>query len=668
MRSLSATPPSRLFRFLGSMPLAVTLLAAVAIASVIGTLLQQNQPYNDYIIKFGPFWHAIYQRLGLYDVYSSLWFLLLLAFLIVSTSVCLIQNGPAILRNARDFRERMTGGVLGHMPQADRWHRSQPGEPLAQSLVSLLQQYGYRLRRQHEGGRILIAAKKGSANRLGYICAHLAVVVICIGGLLDGNIPMKLQTLTGALEIETRDLPASQIPPSSHLDSDNSSFRANISIPEGAGADFAFIRLGPGYVLQQLPFSIRLKEFRIEHYSTGQPKSFESDIVLHDPARDRTIEQTISVNQPLRYHGFNIYQASFEDGGSRLDLTLHSLKGATATTSDLQARVGETSEVATRDNNKLRLEIDNFRRFNIIQDTAAVERSGNFRDTGPSFTFKLRQADGTAREFINYMQPVSMDGRDYLVSGMRDSPAEDFRYLYLPLDMNGSPQRFLQLVHLLHDDQRLRRIINGAGHQKVAASDQALPPASQQLNQAMLEILRLFRDGGFSAIAERIDATVPADQREAAAQALIKLLHNGLALIYRNLLSDNGTPGAETLSPEQVDFMEAALQALAALPNYGSPFFVELTDFEQRQASGLMIARSPGKLLVYPGFALLLAGVFLLFYIAQRRIWFELKPDADGGLQVLMAGESNRLQPEFDKEFAELNQAARQIPENLASR
>jgi hypothetical protein len=43
-----------------------------------------------------------------------------------------------------------------------------------------------------------------------------------------------------------------------------------------------------------------------------------------------------------------------------------------------------------------------------------------------------------------------------------------------------------------------------------------------------LQILRLFRDGGFQAIAERIETAVPEDQRELASQAYIKLMYNGL--------------------------------------------------------------------------------------------------------------------------------------------
>lgn len=43
------------FAFFSSMRFAVALLSLLGIASVIGTVLQQNQPQTDYLVKFGPF-------------------------------------------------------------------------------------------------------------------------------------------------------------------------------------------------------------------------------------------------------------------------------------------------------------------------------------------------------------------------------------------------------------------------------------------------------------------------------------------------------------------------------------------------------------------------------------------------------------------------------------
>ena len=51
--------PHRLLRdaveLLSSMRFAITLLTVIAIASVIGTVLKQNEPYPNYVNQFGPF-------------------------------------------------------------------------------------------------------------------------------------------------------------------------------------------------------------------------------------------------------------------------------------------------------------------------------------------------------------------------------------------------------------------------------------------------------------------------------------------------------------------------------------------------------------------------------------------------------------------------------------
>ncbi|MDO9188603.1 MAG: cytochrome c biogenesis protein ResB, partial [Sulfurimicrobium sp.] len=57
------------------MRFAISLLTVLAIASIIGTVLKQNEPYPNYIMQFGQFWFQNFEMLGLYDVYHSSWFL-----------------------------------------------------------------------------------------------------------------------------------------------------------------------------------------------------------------------------------------------------------------------------------------------------------------------------------------------------------------------------------------------------------------------------------------------------------------------------------------------------------------------------------------------------------------------------------------------------------------
>ena len=65
------------------MRFAVALLSLLGVASIIGTVLQQNQPQVDYLVKFGPFWSQIFGFLGLYDVYASAWFVVIMMFLVI---------------------------------------------------------------------------------------------------------------------------------------------------------------------------------------------------------------------------------------------------------------------------------------------------------------------------------------------------------------------------------------------------------------------------------------------------------------------------------------------------------------------------------------------------------------------------------------------------------
>src|SRR5450830_1941632 len=86
---------------ISSMRFAISLLTLIATASVIGTVLKQNEPMTNYVNQFGPFWFDIFGKLGLYTVYSTWWFLLIMTFLVASTSLCIWRNAPKMIRDMR---------------------------------------------------------------------------------------------------------------------------------------------------------------------------------------------------------------------------------------------------------------------------------------------------------------------------------------------------------------------------------------------------------------------------------------------------------------------------------------------------------------------------------------------------------------------------------------
>ncbi|MBU2769197.1 cytochrome c biogenesis protein ResB, partial [Acidithiobacillus ferrivorans] len=131
--------------FLGSMRLAVSLLVLLAIASVIGTVLNQQQPYEDYALKFGPFWFDVFRDLGLYNVYRTNWYLAIVGFLVLSTSTCLIRNTPRMIREMREPDMTVTSAYdpLG-MANKTEIISSLPMDSATHMVTAVLRGRGYR--------------------------------------------------------------------------------------------------------------------------------------------------------------------------------------------------------------------------------------------------------------------------------------------------------------------------------------------------------------------------------------------------------------------------------------------------------------------------------------------------------------------------------------------
>lgn len=638
-----------LLEFFGSMNLAISLLVIVAIASVIGTVLQQNQPYANYVLKFGPFWFDVFLTLGLYDVYGSSWFIGILGFLIVSTSVCLYRQAPVMLREMVRFRTQVQLDSLRAFQQRAEWLL--PGWDYERAIVAgtgALRTGGYRWRLQDYGDHRVAAGMRGGYHRLGYLFTHAAVVVIGIGGLMDGNLWLKLKEWQGQIAIERRDLASSEVPAISRLQPGAiPAFRGNVMLPEGSAANFVFLRLRDGYLVQELPFAIELKEFQVAYYDTGQPKTFISQVRIHDRENlgEQPLEATIQVNHPLIYRGYAIYQSDFGDGGSKLELRAWPLAAAQAEPLEVKGEVGGALKL-TGSAGSLRVELDDFRLFNLLPEPDAKPGDRKFRNFGPSVGFKLRDLAGQAREYFNYMAPALLENRLFFITGVRTRPGDAFTYLHIPA-ANQSPERFLKFNARVRDTERVRALLERT------APTAEQPEFQRDLNLVRMNLLDLFIKGGFTAITERAKAVVPADRLADATKLYLNVLRDTLAEVFLEVLREEGVSVEQGVGAAEDAFFNDALSALAALPDYGAPFFLQLTGFQQVEASGLQVTSSGGTTVVYVGFALLVAGVFIMFYTAHRRVWLWLAAE-DGGVRVVLAGASGRRAADFAKEFARI--------------
>jgi cytochrome c biogenesis protein len=679
---------------LSSMRFSISLLTVICIASVIGTVLKQHEPINNYVNQFGPFWTEVFGRVSLYSVYSAWWFLLILAFLVTSTSLCIARNTPKILIDLKAYKENIREQSLkafGHRAESTL---DETPEAAARRLGAMLVGGGWKVKLQQRetpsGGGWMVAAKAGAANKLGYIAAHSAIVLVCLGGLLDGDLIVRAQMLFNGKTAYSGGGMIADVKPEHRLSERNPTFRGNLLVAEGTQSSTAILNQSDGILLQELPFAIELKKFVVEFYSTGMPKLFASDIIIHDKETGEKVPARVEVNHPAKYKGVEIFQSSFDDGGSTIRLKAipmsaatkpFELEGVIGGSSQLTRGAGNTGDKLTVEYTGLRvINVENFSgsgmndgqgvdvrkvdlRESIQSRMGAANKTATkkeLRNVGPSVTYKLRDEAGQAREYHNYMLPVDTgDGAPVFLLGLRDTPAERFRYLRVPADEQGSMDEFLRLKAALADPETRKQAID---RYSAKAIDQTKPELARQLAASATRALGLFagdeagKDGkpvaGLQAVADFIESNVPEAERAKAGEVLIRILNGTLFELVQTARERASLQPLEPNEKSQA-FMTQAVLALSDANAYPAPLALQLSDFTQVQASVFQVARAPGKNVVYLGCLLLILGVFAMLYVRERRLWIWLAPKADGSLAT-MALSTNRKTMDGDREFEQL--------------
>lgn len=662
-----------IFELLGSMRFAVSLLMFICIASLIGTVLQQNQAANAYIDQFGPFWFAVFDKFSIWSIYNTWWFVLIMAFLVVSTSLCLIRNTPKMLRDMRTFREYVRGNSLRAFPNRVEVVSDLSLQDSLQKTQQWLSSQRYKYKLRQDGDAIMVAAKKGSSNRLGYIFTHAAIVVICIGGLLDSELPVRLQVWLGGKQPITDNMLISEVPATGRLSPANPSFRANMLVPDGGQSSSGIISVDDGVLVQPLPFSLKLNRFLVDYYSTGMPSSFKSEVEITDPDTGKTFSQTIEVNEPLRFKGVTVYQSSFDDGGSTVELLGYPLRGPINKPFPVNATVGKTTELMVGNGtstDSLLVDISGLRVINVenmkgdldpqpkaftehvaaVTGSAAGAKNEHLKNVGPSVQYRIIGADGQAIEYTNYMLPVELDGSKVFLAGMRESPAVPYRYVRIPSDPDGTMTEFMNLRAALADEAMVNEAV---GRFAAKNANEAFQEAL--LLKAAKGALDTFARAGFNGIIEN----VPELDREKVLGFAVPMIQVTLAELRNIMRERSGLPPVAVMGPAALEadsWLQLSLLAFANLPDYPAPVFLSLKNFKHVQASVFQIARSPGKNTVYIGSLFLVIGVFSMFYIRDRRIWVWIRP-RENGSDILAAMTSQRRTLDFNHEFERFKQA-----------
>ena len=277
--------------FFTRMELAIVLLTAIALASLVGVLLPQEHLVDVFEIR-GRFGQAYpwMNALGLFNVFGSLWFIVLevlFFFSVLFGSFLWLKPAWADafevqFLQSHELRTRFPNAVnpltLGANPVS--------------TLAQWLQTKGYKVSHTNEQ----LYATKGQLSRIGPMLAHVGIVTILLASLYGAFTNFLAQKVAVSGE--------------QFAISEAETFKTTVPLKQWQG---------------HLPkWQVRVSDFSIDYYaerpSMAKQYTSQLEIVSADGQKVLASGQS-SVNHPFSYDGVTIYQASFAPTG-RFFITL----------------------------------------------------------------------------------------------------------------------------------------------------------------------------------------------------------------------------------------------------------------------------------------------------------------------------------------------------------
>ena len=261
----------RLIAWISDLRVAIGLLIVIAAASGLGTFIPQKESAELYhrVFDAEP-WLGLINgdqilALQLDHVYSSSWFLALLAWLGLALILCSWRRQWPALQAALRWIDYQTPRQLSKLTLAETLVCDDPKTRL-QRLEDLLQAKGWQLQRHQDR----LSARRGVSGRVGPLLVHAGLVVLMVGAAWGSLGGQRLERF---------------LAPGNELELLNSRGETQVTVT--------------------------LDRFGVERDPAGRPEQFRSLLTLEPGSGAAGETHEISVNHPLRYRGMTLYQADW---------------------------------------------------------------------------------------------------------------------------------------------------------------------------------------------------------------------------------------------------------------------------------------------------------------------------------------------------------------------
>ncbi|MYL60195.1 cytochrome C biogenesis protein, partial [Virgibacillus halodenitrificans] len=288
----------KIWSFFSSVKVGVWLIVLALIASAIGSIFPQEMyipadaPSRDpavfYEAQYGIFGLIFYQ-LGFHNLYSSWWYMVLIALIGISLVICSLDRFVPLYKALKKQKAKRHETFLRRQRLFSETNAVTDEE--MQLIKQQLKNQKYKL--QEENGHIL--AEKGRFSRWGPYVNHIGLIIILLAAIL------RLTPL----------------------------FYTN---------EYVWVREGQQLVIPGTDgeYYIENKDFIIETYDKNDkkfqeaivkeggeiPSNFQTNAIIYkaeessvpgaDPDLTKIIEDSIRMNQPIQFDGYSIYQSGYQ--------------------------------------------------------------------------------------------------------------------------------------------------------------------------------------------------------------------------------------------------------------------------------------------------------------------------------------------------------------------
>lgn len=287
----------RIWSFFSSVKVGVWLIVLALLASVLGTIFPQemyipaNAPNRDpavfYQDQYGIF-GLIYYQLGFHNLYSSWWYMLLIALIGVSLVICSLDRFVPLFKALRNQKPKKHISFLSRQRLYSETKEVTDAE--FETLKKQLKQRRYNISEQD--GHLL--AEKGRFSRWGPYVNHIGLIIILLAAILRTTPLFFMEEYVWVREGDIEVLP---------------------------GSNGEYYVENKKFIMDTYDENNEVFQDAIQKEGGMVVSNYQTDVIIYkanstipgeEPELEPIAEDSIRMNMPLEFDGYQLYQQGYQ--------------------------------------------------------------------------------------------------------------------------------------------------------------------------------------------------------------------------------------------------------------------------------------------------------------------------------------------------------------------